>query len=486
VKPVILTTADIIDIPRGSGLVAKVEYAKQITAAGGIALGASSVPQATEYAKFADALLLTDGPIIHTSRYGDYDRGMGGPRNIDTQRDDLDIALCKAFMEAGKPILGIGRGAQIINVCLGGTVNANLRPALIIDGQVSDKKMGERLFINEPLKRLNHAMGNHTVQVSGSSLLPDGEKLVNSYHTNAVGKLAEGLKVTATSVEGTVEAFESVDKPWFGVQWHPEHAYMGYQPDTGLFEKFVEAAKPFAAEPRPRTACAAIAVNGGGALDPMFEERGWIMSRTYLNAVYAGGGLAVLTIDEDTAEEYAELADGLIMTGAFSWVPRPAVALKGSAEAGSHRTEMDKRLFFGFKNRAKPIYGICLGEQMMNLYSGGSLSFYFKADVHNEHMMSEHYCKADKGSLLNKLFGDEFLINSRHNNRVERVAEGFKVTARASHDDTIEAIEHETLPIYGFQFHPERTRGDLPDPPLAPDSTPLFAELMKMCLERRK
>ena len=210
------------------------------------------------------------------------------------------------------------------------------------------------------------------------------------------------------------------------------------------------------------------------------------MGRTYLNAVYAGGGLAVLTIDEDTTEEYAQLADGLIMTGAFSWVPRPAVALKGSVEAGSHRHEMDQGLFFNFKKLEKPIYGICLGEQMMNLYSGGSLSLYFKEDIHNEHMLSEHYCKADKGSLLNKLFGDEFLINSRHNNRVERVAEGFKVTARASHDDTIEAIEHETLPIYGFQFHPERTRGDLPDPPLAPDSTPLFAELTKMCLERRK
>lgn len=485
-KPVILTTADIIEIPRGSGLVAKVEYAKRITAAGGVAMGASSVPQAAEYAAFADALLLTDGPGIHSSRYGDYDRGMGGPRDNDTQRDDLDIALCKAFLAAGKPILGIGRGAQILNICMGGTINAKLQRSLIVDGQVSDKKMGQRVFINQPLKSLNHALGTHTIQVSGSSLLPDGEKLVNSYHTSAVAKLAEGLKVTATSIDGTVEAFEAVDKPWFGVQWHPEHAYLDYQPDTALFEKFVELAKPFAAEPRPRTKCAAIAVNGGGALDPFFEERGWIMGRTYLNAVYAGGGLAVLTIDEDTTEEYAQLADGLIMTGAFSWVPRPAVALKGSVEAGSHRHEMDQGLFFNFKKLEKPIYGICLGEQMMNLYSGGSLSLYFKEDIHNEHMLSEHYCKADKGSLLNKLFGDEFLINSRHNNRVERVAEGFKVTAVASHDDTIEAIEHETLPIYGFQFHPERTRGDLPDPPLAPDSTPLFAELMKMSLERRK
>lgn len=485
-KPVILTTADIIEIPRGSGLVAKVEYAKRITAAGGVAMGASSVPQAAEYAAFADALLLTDGPGIHSSRYGDYDRGMGGPRDNDTQRDDLDIALCKAFLAAGKPILGIGRGAQILNICLGGTINAKLQRSLIVDGQVSDKKMGQRVFINQPLKSLNHALGTHTIQVSGSSLLPDGEKLVNSYHTSAVAKLADGLKVTATSIDGTVEAFEAVDKPWFGVQWHPEHAYLDYQPDTALFEKFVELAKPFAAEPRPRTKYAAIAVNGGGALDPFFEERGWIMGRTYLNAVYAGGGLAVLTIDEDTTEEYAQLADGLIMTGAFSWVPRPAVALKGSVEAGSHRHEMDQGLFFNFKKLEKPIYGICLGEQMMNLYSGGSLSLYFKEDIHNEHMLSEHYCKADKGSLLNKLFGDEFLINSRHNNRVERVAEGFKVTAVASHDDTIEAIEHETLPIYGFQFHPERTRGDLPDPPLAPDSTPLFAELMKMSLERRK
>ncbi len=51
---------------------------------------------------------------------------------------------------------------------------------------------------------------------------------------------------------------------------------------------------------------------------------------------------------------------------------------------------------------------------------------------------------------------------------------------------TIEAIEHETLPIYCFQFHPERMRGDVPDPPFGPDSTPLFKWFGDKCLEFRK
>lgn len=98
--------------------------------------------------------------------------------------------------------------------------------------------------------------------------------------------------------------------------------------------------------------------------------------------------------------------------------------------------------------------------------------------------MSEHEITAVPGSVLHELYGERFLVNSRHNNRVERVAEGFRITATAD-DGTIEAIEHETLPIWGFQFHPERMRGDIPDPPFGPDSTPLFAWFAKKCKENQ-
>ena len=60
-----------------------------------------------------------------------------------------------------------------------------------------------------------------------------------------------------------------------------------------------------------------------------------------------------------------------------------------------------------------------------------------------------------------------------------------RVTAQAE-DDVIKAIEHETLPIFGFQFHPERMRGDRRDPLNGPDSTPLFRAFIEKCIEYKK
>ena len=70
---------------------------------------------------------------------------------------------------------------------------------------------------------------------------------------------------------------------------------------------------------------------------------------------------------------------------------------------------------------------------------------------------TEHFATVLPGdSLMSRLFGEgRLLINSSHTRRCETVAPGFRVTAVAEEDGDIEAIEHETLPIFGFQFHPE-------------------------------
>jgi gamma-glutamyl-gamma-aminobutyrate hydrolase PuuD len=78
------------------------------------------------------------------------------------------------------------------------------------------------------------------------------------------------------------------------------------------------------------------------------------------------------------------------------------------------------------------------------------------------------------------IFGDDFYVNSIHNVKVKTLADCFKVSA-LSPDGVIEAYEHKTLPIYCFQWHPERMRGDFPDMPYGPDTDVLFDTFIEMC-----
>jgi len=481
-KPVILTTGDFVESGRSTAIVMKKDYAKRIAAAGGIPMGAGNVARAADYAAFADALLLTDGPGIHVSRYGDIQQGpMIGN---DTQRDDLDFALCRAFIAAGKPILGIGRGAQVLNVALGGTVNRKVKQYEFDEGGCVCSVPDGYSLAYEPVSRFTHEYGTHIVSVAGSALLPDGQHLVNTYHTTANQTIGEGLTVTAVGPDGLVEAVENAEKHWYGLQWHPELDSIDCRADQSIFDKFVDAARPFASQPRPRTERAVITVGGGVCLDPMFEQPGWVLFTSYLHAIGSADGIVVVPMMESCAEDYARITDGLILTGSATWIPRPTLRAKAMVESENIRTVLDRALFHAYESAEKPIFGICLGMQRINQHTGGCMSRQFKTKVGVEHMLSEHLCLAEEGSLLHKIFGPRFIVNSRHNCRIEEPGQGMKITARAP-DETIEATEHLHLPIYGFQFHPERTRGDFPDPPAGPDSTPLFRELIRMALERR-
>ncbi len=126
--------------------------------------------------------------------------------------DTLDFTIIKAFNNANKPILGICRGIQAINVCFGGS-----------------------LYQDIPNHKLQKE-GRHNVKIEKNSFLYDcynTEKMqVNSLHHQAVKKVAEGFKVVAKSEDGIVESIENENI--IAVQWHPE-----YMMDTKFFEYFV-------------------------------------------------------------------------------------------------------------------------------------------------------------------------------------------------------------------------------------------------------
>lgn len=153
-----------------------------------------------------DGLLLTGGGDVDPARYGQAPNGSQPP---DPARDEAEFALAKAFLKAGKPILGICRGMQLLNVALGGT--------LIQD-------------IGDDLRPFHaHAPGEpdlaHAVQAAPGSLFEGWygpHFAVNSWHHQALDRLGDGVIPVLRSEGGLVEAMTHVSLPVLGVQFHPE------------------------------------------------------------------------------------------------------------------------------------------------------------------------------------------------------------------------------------------------------------------------
>ena len=221
------------------------------------------------------------------------------------------------------------------------------------------------------------------------------------------------------------------------------------------------------------------------AVEPMFFNDGWMVNKKYFLGVSAGGGVPVMATDIELAEEYARLCDGLVLTGSAMYMPSPEYAAQAKVIEKQKRDPQDAQLFYAFQKAGKPVLGICRGQQNINVFLGGTLAKKFKLTDGVEHLMRKHEIVAQPGSLICELFGETFITNSRHNNRIDQLADGLKVTAR-SHDGVIEAIEHESEPIYAVQWHPELMRGDLPDPFDGPDTTILFQKFSEICLAHKK
>lgn len=220
----------------------------------------------------------------------------------------------------------------------------------------------------------------------------------------------------------------------------------------------------------------------------------FIVNTTYMNAIEAAGGIPVMMGCTKLAAEYAEIADGLIITGGESVHPArfgdtfnnqadgdADVAHNLKAGCNTIRDEMEFAVFDEFRKRGKPILGICRGHQVVNAALGGHNTLNFPRKHATEHSEGiQHEILAEEGSILNKLYGQRFLVNSFHRDCADAVGTDVRVTAR-SLDGIIEAIEHEKLPIFSVQFHPERMRGDTPNPTFGPDGTELFKYFVNLC-----
>lgn len=182
-------------------------------------------PDIAEIVRSCDGLLLPGGDDIDPSRYGEARSEKCGKSS--EARDSAEWKLLEAFLPTGKPILGICRGAQLLNAFCGGTLHQD------IPGH-SDFK--------------TRAKGCHKAHIeSGSKLhaiLGTGEVWVNSLHHQAAARIAPNLTVTARAEDGTVEALEMREHPFcLAVQWHPEHLSRHRADQQKIFDVFAEACK---------------------------------------------------------------------------------------------------------------------------------------------------------------------------------------------------------------------------------------------------
>ena len=168
-----------------------------------------------------DGVIFSGGEDVDPSYYGE--TFWNETVEVDTLRDVSDMLLAKAALAAGKPVLAICRGEQLMNVVLGGSLHQDL-PTQVGDRVIHGGGAWHRIGV-EKGSVLHELFGQDSLNV-------------NSFHHQAVNREAPGIRVTARSADGIVEAYEYGDK-LIAVQFHPEAMVRSDGSWLALFRHFV-------------------------------------------------------------------------------------------------------------------------------------------------------------------------------------------------------------------------------------------------------
>jgi putative glutamine amidotransferase len=171
---------------------------------------------------FADGVLLPGGGDLNPVHYGGAQHE--SLYDMDLEQDAFDLAVARCSLHAGRPLLAICRGMQVVNVAMGGT--------LVQDMPRHHRHVRSELSLR-PGTAVHGVLGQDRVTIS-------------CYHHQAVDRIGAGLSPTASSEDGVVEAIESAEpgRGWFlGVQWHPEDTAADDPAQQQLFSALVSAAE---------------------------------------------------------------------------------------------------------------------------------------------------------------------------------------------------------------------------------------------------
>lgn len=178
-----------------------------------------------------DGLLLTGGGDIAPQLFqGDQHAAV---YDVYPQRDTLEIGLVRAAVDERIPFLAICRGAQVVNVAMGGTLYTH------IDDQLAgalDHHGAETRDFSKPVHDVHITLGSRLHEVLGLA-----ELKVNSLHHQGIKRLGQGLVAVASAPDSLIEAVEVPDNPFgVAVQWHPEWMQQD-APQRALFQALADA-----------------------------------------------------------------------------------------------------------------------------------------------------------------------------------------------------------------------------------------------------
>ncbi len=207
-------------------------YMRAVERAGGLPVALAPLAEGSVEGllEHLSGLLLTGGPDVDPANYGADAHAEIGP--TDRSVDAFELALCRQADTQGMPILGICRGAQVLNVARRGTLHQHI--ADLNAGKLEHRQ-------TEPGDRTTHEV-RVLPDSSVAQTIGAGAREVNSFHHQAIDRIGVGLRATAWSRDGLIEAVEDVDGRYvLGVQWHAETLIEQPQ-HLALFEGLVEAA----------------------------------------------------------------------------------------------------------------------------------------------------------------------------------------------------------------------------------------------------
>ena len=184
-----------------------------------------------EYLDICDGIVLSGGPDIDAMYFGQNNMPYTG--EISPVRDVMELFLAKQALAMDKPILGICRGIQVMNIAAGGSIFQDIYAENNPDRKLMQHSQSAPRWYQ--IHNINIVENTCLFGIYGKEALR-----VNSFHHQAVNEAAPGFTINAYSEDGIIEAVSNENKKFaLGVQWHPENLWRKDKKHLKLFERLI-------------------------------------------------------------------------------------------------------------------------------------------------------------------------------------------------------------------------------------------------------